>query len=320
MSKISNDSGRGSQNSNSFVNNAEEPIKRKILEIFEEEENDYIQDGDKKIKFVGSNFDSGVGSLDHSGKATSNQTFRKVKKSKKKKKRKKEKDYHESGDTKSTDYSSESESYSDEKERLAKRSVGFKNKMTDFLKKEGKFQRMENVQSPDVPNTAEMRGYESMRKDLDGDAYDKLRGFPPDRNLERRNSLEFYDDDFDDHFYNSYHSYHAGPSKKNSFNTSPRRHDQNRSSFRNLENSFISPRTNFSESFNSRRSKLDNVPEAWLVFPTDRATKNGGHNVDQRELNNPTSMSYNRAVPVNLRQSIGSRLQVNVDKGKLQIA
>ena len=299
-SKESNDSGRGSQNSETFSN---ENLKGRILEIFEEEENDYIQDGDAKIRFVDSNFDSGVGSLDHSG----NQHHKTGKK--KNKKVKKRGKYEDETSNEATDEDMDSVSDYEEKEKLAKRSVGFKNKMTDFMRKEGKFQRMETVQTPDVPNTAEMRGYESMRKDLDGDAYDKLRGGQRDRDIYSRNSLEFHDDDFDDRFYNSYRSYHK-QSKKNSFNNSPRRHDINRNSFRNLENSFISPRTNLSESFNSRRSRIDNVPEAWLVFPNDRVPQNGAIIGDQRELNNPTSMSYNRAVPVNLRQSIGSRLQV----------
>ena len=56
----------------------------------------------------------------------------------------------------------------------------------------------------------------------------------------------------------------------------------------------VSPRTNLTESFASRPSRLERIPEAWLVFPED----GGGH------------QSRSPAIPVNLRNAIGSRLQV----------
>ena len=91
-------------------------------------------------------------------------------------------------------------------------------------------------------------------------------------------SLEFTDDDYE--------------RRKHSVERGSQSH---RSSFRPLDSSFIiSPRTNLTESFASRPSRLERIPEAWLVFPED-----GRHHSQSSP-----------AIPVNLRNAIGSRLQV----------
>lgn len=152
------------------------------------------------------------------------------------------------------------------------------------------------------PNTAEVRGYETMRKELDGDVHDRLRGGQDDSDLSSRASLEFYNDDLMNS-YSSYHRHGRHESQENlrhghkgSFNSSYESpHRSNKTSFtsQDLRLPLRAPSQQ-----DSHRSKLGDIPEAWLVFPNGdgRHTQNG--------------FLTERAVPVNLANSIGSRLQV----------
>ena len=223
LSKGSSDSGIDSSTdlSQSFRKN----LKGEILQIFDEDENDYNEERNGR-RFVETNFD--LSDRQH--------RQRRVRKS------------TQTGGPGETQTDSESEG-EEERRKLAKRSVEFRTKMNDFLKNEGKFHRMDNITTPAVGEG---------RPGLD--------------------SLEFNEDDYE--------------RRKQSLE---RGNQSNRSSFRNLESSFkFSPRTNLTESFASRPSRLERIPEAWLVFPED-----GRHH----SRSTP-------AIPVNLRNAIGSRLQV----------
>ena len=112
----------------------------------------------------------------------------------------------------------------------------------------------------------------------------------PDYDSQSRHSIEFFDDEEDGRRHHD------------------RGHLSNRSSYRNLDASFISPRTNLNESFSSRPSRLESIPEAWLVFPGDNKQLNNSHN---NTNNNPINSRLSKAIPVSLRHGIGSRLQVS---------
>ena len=67
----------------------------------------------------------------------------------------------------------------------------------------------------------------------------------------------------------------------------------------------------FSESFSSRPSRLESIPEAWLVFPEDKQLDR--QRLNNIENNNTINSRMSRAIPVSLRNNgfgIGSRLQV----------
>ena len=217
LSKGSSDSGIDSSTdlSQSFRKN----LRGEILQIFDEDENDYNEER-KRRRFVETDFEMS------------------------------DRQHRQRRPRKSSQPETDSESENEEERRkLAKRSVEFRSKMTEFLKNEGKFQRLDNITTPAVGEG---------RPGLD--------------------SLEFSEADYE--------------RRKQSLE---RGNQSNRSSFRNLDSSFIlSPRTNLTESFASRPSRLERIPEAWLVFPED-----GRHH----SRSSP-------AIPVNLRNAIGSRLQV----------
>ena len=218
LSKGSSDSGIDSSTdlSQSFRKN----LKGEILQIFDEDENNYNEERNRR-RFVETNFDMSDPDRPHRQRRARKST--------------------QTGSPGLTDSDSDNE---EERGKIAKRSVEFRTKMNDFLKNEGKFHRMENIATPTV-----------------GD------------------SLEFTDEDYE----------RRKPSLE-------RGSQSNRSSVRNpLESSFkFSPRTNLTESFASRPSRLERIPEAWLVFPED-----GRHH-----------SQTSPAIPVNLRNAIGSRLQV----------
>lgn len=183
ISKGSSDSGIDSANdlSQSFRKH----LKGEILQIFDEDENDYDGKSDRR-RFVERNFE-----MSDRNVGISRQRDRRSRKS--------------SQQRDQTDSDSDNE---EERRRLARRSEEFTNKMKEFLRKEGKFQRMDNISTPSALG----------QQGLD--------------------SLEFNDDDYE--------------RRKQSFE---RGNLSNRSSFRNLDNSFISPRTNLTESFASRPSR-----------------------------------------------------------------
>ena len=227
LSKGSSDSGIDSSTdlSQSFRKN----LKGEILQIFDEDENDY-NGGRNRRRFVETDFELADRQHRQRGAARKSTQTRFP------------------GETGETDSESEGE---EERRKLAKRSVEFRTKMNDFLRNEGKFQRIDNITTPAVGEG---------RSGLD--------------------SLEFTEDDYE--------------RRKQSLE---RGNQSNRSSVRNPDSSFmlsLSPRTNLTESFSSRPSRLERIPEAWLVFPED----GGGH------------QSKSPAIPVNLRNAIGSRLQV----------
>lgn len=89
--------------------------------------------------------------------------------------------------------------------------------------------------------------------------------------------------------------------------------ERERGSVKNsLDNSlFLSPRNNnLSDSFSSSRpSRLESIPEAWLVFP--EADKNHRNNYGQlNHASEKNNFTNTRAIPLSLRHGIGSRLQV----------
>ena len=222
ISKASSDSGLGSDHDLSQRRN----LRGRILQVFDEEENDYIKDGDKN-NYVDSNFDS----VDNS--------------------------FQKKRDNDNDDDSSDSDNEEDRRRR-AKRSQEFRSKMSDYLSREGKFRRMEDSRTPEI-----------------GVNDDRRHGGVQDDSISRH-SIEFFDDG------RGFHS--------------------NRSSLRHpSDQSFISPRLNLSESFASRPSRLESIPEAWLIVPDS-----------SRQLNNhqPTQSRLSRAIPVSLKHSIGSRLKV----------
>ena len=210
-------------------------LKGQILKVFDEEENEY------------------------------NNARRKKKSEKKKKVRNRSSD-----EETESDYSDDE----DDKRKRAKRSLEFRTKMNDYLNKEGKFGKMEDIKTPQIRARA-----------LD-DYYD----YNPQ-------SIEFFND---------------GEEVKDQSNFS-----SNRSSFRNFDQSFISPRTNvFNESFSSRPSRLESIPEAWLVFPEAGGGGGSDKHKDSQQLNhnynnNNSNSRLSRAIPVSLRHGIGSRLQVH---------
>ena len=219
LSKGSSDSGIDSSTdlSKSFRKN----LKGEILQIFDEDENNYNEERNRR-RFVETNFQMSDNARPHRQRRSRKST--------------------QTGTPDLTDSESDNE---EERRKLAKRSVEFRTKMNDFLKNEGKFHRMDNIATPAV-----------------GD------------------SLEFNDEDYE----------RRKPSLE-------RGHQSHRSSVRNLESSFkFSPRTNLTDSFASRPSRLERIPEAWLVFPED-----GGRHHSQSSP----------AIPVSLRNAIGSRLQVH---------
>ena len=183
ISKGSSDSGIDSANdlSQSFRKH----LKGEILQIFDEDENDYDGKSDRR-RFVERNFE-----MSDKNVGISRQRDRRIKKS--------------SQQRDQTDSDSDTE---EERRRLSRRSEEFTTKMKEFLRKEGKFQRMDNISTPSALG----------QQGLD--------------------SLEFNDDDYE--------------RRKQSFE---RGNLSNRSSLRNLDNSFISPRTNLTESFASRPSR-----------------------------------------------------------------
>ena len=116
-------------------------------------------------------------------------------------------------------------------------------------------------------------------------------------------------DDYYDDNHQSIEFFNDGEEVKDQSNFS-----SNRSSFRNLDQSFISPRTNvFNESFSSRPSRLESIPEAWLVFPEAVGGGSDKHKDSQHFNNHNTNSNsrLSRAIPVSLRHGIGSRLQVH---------
>ena len=162
-------------------------------------------------------------------------------------------------------------------------------------------------------------GYQVMRGELDGDAHDQLRGGIVDSSdLSSRASLQFYDDDEDgtERLDNSFHRHSKRSSKdqmqhsqKSSFAssqfTSPRHQNKNKDSTQ-LNQDLRLPLRALSqqETFRSPRSKMGDVPEAWLVFANNNE-QGGGRGAGQG-----IGFGTERAVPVNLANSIGSRLQV----------
>ena len=207
-------------------------LQGQILKVFDEEENEY------------------------------NNARRKKRSEKKKKVR-----------NRSSDEETDSEYSDDEddKRKRAKRSLEFRTKMNDYLNKEGKFGKMEDIRTPQI----------------------------------RARAL----DDYHDYYPQSIEFFNDGEEVKDQSNFS-----SNRSSFRNLDQSFISPRTNvFNESFSSRPSRLESIPEAWLVFPEAGGGGSDKHK-DSQQFNNHNTNSnsrLSRAIPVSLRHGIGSRLQVH---------
>ena len=178
LSKGSVDSGIDSSTdlSQSFRKN----LRGEILQIFDEDENDYNEER-KRRRFVETDFEMSDRHTDRQRRSR-----------------------------KSSQPESDSESENEEERRkLAKRSVEFRSKMTEFLKNEGKFQRLDNITTPAVGEG---------RPGLD--------------------SLEFSEADYE--------------RRKQSLE---RGNQSNRSSFRNLDNSFLSPRTNLTDSFASRPSR-----------------------------------------------------------------
>ena len=182
LSKGSSDSGIDSANdlSQSFRRN----LKGEILQIFDEDENDYLGEGNRR-RFVERNFEM-------SDRNVSREQER-------------EQRSRKSTQPDQTDSDSDNE---EDRRRLAKRSLEFRARMNDFVRKEGKFQKMENVTTPVVGG------------------------------VQGLDSLEFNDEDYE--------------RRKQSFE---RGNLSNRSSFRNLDNSFLSPRTNLTDSFASRPSR-----------------------------------------------------------------
>ena len=157
-----------------------------------------------------------------------------------------------------------------------------------------------------------------MRGELDGDAHDRLRGGLESSDLSSRASLHFYDDDDDtERLDNSFHRHSKRSSRdqmqhsqKSSFAssqfTSPRLH-QNKKDSTQLNQDLRLPLRALSqqETFRSPRSKMSDVPEAWLVFANNSNEQGGGRGAAQG-----IGFGTERAVPVNLANSIGSRLQV----------
>ena len=158
-----------------------------------------------------------------------------------------------------------------------------------------------------------------MRGELDGDAHDRLRGELADSSdLSSRASLQFYDDDDDtERLDNSFHRHSKRSSKdqmqhsqKSSFAssqfTSPRHQNKKDSTQLNQDLRLPLRALSQQETFRSPRSKMSDVPEAWLVFANkDEQGGGGGRGAAQG-----VGFGTERAVPVNLANSIGSRLQV----------
>ena len=157
-------------------------------------------------------------------------------------------------------------------------------------------------------------GYQVMRGELDGDAHDRLRGLSDD--LSSRASIHFYDEDNDtNRLDDSFHRQSKRSSKdqmqhsqKSSFASSsqfssPRQSNKKDSLQTVNQQDLRLPLRAVSqqETFRSPRSKMGDVPEAWLVFANNsnehQGGRGGGYGAEQ-------------AVPVNLANSIGSRLQV----------
>ena len=136
----------------------------------------------------------------------------------------------------------------------------------------------------------------------------------PELELDDRHNIEFFDDGED---VGRKQSYERGSvSNRSSFRT-PRDGPQHLG---------LSPRNHLSlnESFSSR---LESIPEAWLVFPGEVVSsatsllsnnfplvqdRGGKRSVEETSRHlGPTQSRLSRAIPVSLRQGIGSRLQVN---------
>ena len=158
-----------------------------------------------------------------------------------------------------------------------------------------------------------------MRGELDGDAHDRLRGELADSSdLSSRASLQFYDDDDDtERLDNSFHRHSKRSSKdqmqhsqKSSFAssqfTSPRHQSKKDSTQLNQDLRLPLRALSQQETFRSPRSKMSDVPEAWLVFANNNEQGGGGG----RGAAQGVGFGTERAVPVNLANSIGSRLQV----------
>ena len=186
----------------------------------------------------------------------------------------------------SPDDDTDTDSNDDEEEdrrKRAKRSEEFRTKMSEYLARGGKFGRLADARTPELE-------------------------------LDDRNDIEFFDDGED---VGRKQSYERGSvSNRSSFRT-PRDGPQHLG---------LSPRNHLSlnESFSSR---LESIPEAWLVFPGEVVSsatsllsnnsplvqdRGGKRSVEETSRHlGPTQSRLSRAIPVSLRQGIGSRLQVN---------
>ncbi|XP_023344139.1 uncharacterized protein LOC111713504 [Eurytemora carolleeae] len=129
--------------------------------------------------------------------------------------------------------------------KLSRQNDGLKSKISDNANNTGRFQGIQSDRTPlDVraltPNTAEMRGYQAMRQELDhGDSIDS------------RHSIRYYNGDLT--------------------NRSQRTDELELSqSFMSYQ---ISPRYKNSDQY--RRQAVGEKPEAWLVFPDGRVPVNG---------------------------------------------
>ena len=155
-----------------------------------------------------------------------------------------------------------------------------------------------------------MIGYQVMRGELDGD--DRLRGDNSD--LSSRASIQFYDDHDDaERLDNSFNRHsklkdQMQNSQKSSFAssqfTSPRHQSKKDSTETNQDLRLPLRAPSQQETFRSPRSKMSDVPEAWLVFANSNDQQGG------RAGGQGVGFGTERAVPVNLANSIGSRLQV----------
>jgi hypothetical protein len=268
-------------------------LKGKILQIFEEEENVevYMQDDDGTVRFVGRNRDSRQESQDGQEDGRRRQKLDRRERS---------------GGNRSR---SSSDDERNDKTKKHSRNPRRKDGLHINYDHDG---NMRGPEGQNYPNTAEVRGYHVMRGELDGDPHDRLRGGHADSDLTSRASLDFYDDEPGGNklqsSYPDFHRYSKRPGKDSSpqgqtnyFNSSqdsPQHSNKASINSQDLRLPLRAPSQQ--ETFRSPRSKRSgDIPEAWLVFPgaESRAHHAGGFGTD-------------RAVPVNLANSIGSRLQV----------
>ena len=129
-------------------------------------------------------------------------------------------------------------------------------------------------------------GYQVMRGELDGDAHDRLRGLSDD--LSSRASIHFYDEDNDtNRLDDSFHRHSKRSSKdqmqhsqKSSFASSsqfssPRQSNKKDSLQTVNQQDLRLPLRAVSqqETFRRPRSKMGDVPEAWLVFANNQSIR-----------------------------------------------